>query len=135
MRSVAGRLRLDLAQYRELEAFSAFASDLDAATRRQLDRGARTVEILKQGQYEPMPVEQQVMIIYAVTNGFLDDVPVDVLRDWESGFHRFMAEQFPQVGQQIRETKVLSKETEAELERGIEAYKSREKASRESRNG
>jgi F-type H+-transporting ATPase subunit alpha len=135
MRSVAGRLRLDLAQYRELEAFSAFASDLDKTTRAQLDRGMRTVEVLKQPQYEPMPVEQQVMIIYAVTNGFLDDVPVDVLRDWESGFHRFMAEQFPQVGQQIRETKVLSKETEAELERGIEAYKSREKASRESRNG
>ncbi|MFN2567323.1 MAG: F0F1 ATP synthase subunit alpha, partial [Gemmatimonadaceae bacterium] len=76
MKQVAGRLRLDLAQYRELEAFSAFASDLDAATRRQLDRGARTVEVLKQGQYQPMPVEQQVMIIFAVTNGFLDDVPV-----------------------------------------------------------
>src|SRR6201992_919567 len=74
MRSVAGRLRLDLAQYRELEAFSAFASDLDAATRRQRDRGARTVEVLKQGQYQPMPVEQQIMIIYAVTNGFVDDV-------------------------------------------------------------
>ncbi|MGA1360826.1 MAG: F0F1 ATP synthase subunit alpha, partial [Gemmatimonadaceae bacterium] len=76
MKSVAGRLRLDLAQYRELEAFAAFASDLDAATKRQLERGARTVEILKQGQYQPMPVEQQVMIIFAVTNGFIDDVEV-----------------------------------------------------------
>ena len=76
MKGVAGRLRLDLAQYRELEAFAQFASDLDAATQTQLERGARTVEILKQGQYVPMPVEQQVMIIYAVTNGFLDDVPV-----------------------------------------------------------
>ena len=91
MRSVAGRLRLDLAQYRELEAFSAFASDLDAATRRQLDRGARTVEILKQGQYSPMPVEQQVMIIYALTNGFIDDVPVNQVREWEKSFHEFMS--------------------------------------------
>jgi F-type H+-transporting ATPase subunit alpha len=132
---VAGRLRLDLAQYRELEAFAAFASDLDRTTRAQLDRGMRTVEVLKQPQYEPMPVEQQVMIIYAVTNGFLDDVPVDAIRDWERGFHVFMAKQFPQVGQQIRETKVLSKETEGELKRGIDAYKSAERATRESRNG
>ncbi len=135
MRSVAGRLRLDLAQYRELEAFAAFASDLDKTTRAQLDRGMRTVEVLKQPQYEPMPVEQQVMIIYAVTNGFLDDVPVDAIREWESGFHAFMAQQFPQVGQQIRETKLLSKETEGELKRGIEAYKSAARATRESRNG
>ncbi|HEU4585667.1 MAG TPA: F0F1 ATP synthase subunit alpha [Gemmatimonadaceae bacterium] len=135
MRSVAGRLRLDLAQYRELEAFAAFASDLDKTTRAQLDRGMRTVEVLKQPQYEPMPVEQQVMILYAVTNGFLDDVPVDAIREWERGFHAFMAQQFPQVGQQIRETKVLSKETEGELKRGIEAYKSTERATRESRNG
>src|SRR5213596_2451718 len=76
MRSVAGRLRLDLAQYRELEAFSSFASDLDAATKKQLERGARTVEILKQPQYQPMSVEHQVMVIFAVTNGFLDNVAV-----------------------------------------------------------
>jgi len=69
MKQVAGRLRLDLAQYRELEAFAAFASDLDAATKKQLDRGARTVEVLKQPQYQPVPVEQQVMIIFAVTTG------------------------------------------------------------------
>ena len=125
MRSVAGRLRLDLAQYRELEAFSAFASDLDAATRRQLDRGARTVEVLKQGQYQPMPVEQQVMIIYAVTNGFIDDVPVAQVREWERGFHEFMAVSYPQVGEGIRTTKQLSKEIEADLRRGIEAYKQR----------
>src|SRR5881392_261704 len=89
MRSVAGRLRLDLAQYRELEAFSSFASDLDAATKRQLERGARTVEILKQGQYRPMAVEQQVMVIYAVTNGFLDQIPVNQLKDWEHDFLDF----------------------------------------------
>jgi F-type H+-transporting ATPase subunit alpha len=123
MRSVAGRLRLDLAQYRELEAFASFASDLDAATKRQLDRGARTVEVLKQGQYEPMPVEQQVMILYATVNGFIDDVPVPAIRGWEKGFHQFMAAQFPQVGERIRTEKVISKETEADLKRGIEEYK------------
>jgi F-type H+/Na+-transporting ATPase subunit alpha len=120
MRSVAGRLRLDLAQYRELEAFSAFASDLDAATRRQLDRGARTVEVLKQPQYSPLPVENQVMIIYALTNGFIDDVPVNQVREWEKGFHEFMKTQFPQVGDGLRKGKVLSKEIEADLKKGIE---------------
>jgi len=123
MRSVAGRLRLDLAQFRELEAFSAFASDLDAATKRQLERGARTVEVLKQPQYSPMPVEQQVMIIYAVTNGQLDDVPVKRIREWERQFHEFMAARFSQVGNKLRTEKVLSKETEAELKQGIESFK------------
>ena len=123
MRSVAGRLRLDLAQFRELEAFSAFASDLDAATKRQLERGARTVEVLKQPQYSPMPVEQQVMIIYAVTNGHLDDVPVSRIREWERQFHEFMAARFSQVGNKLRTEKVLSKETEAELKKGIESFK------------
>ncbi len=123
MRSVAGRLRLDLAQYRELEAFAAFASDLDAATKRQLDRGARTVEVLKQGQYRPMAAELQVMIIYAVTNGFIDDVPVAKVREWEAGFHAYMTAKFPQVGDAIRKEKVLSKETEATLKQAIESYK------------
>jgi F-type H+-transporting ATPase subunit alpha len=123
MRSVAGRLRLDLAQYRELEAFASFASDLDAATKKQLERGARTVEVLKQGQYMPMPVEQQVMILYATANGFIDDIPVPQLRAWEKGFHEFMAAQFPQVGERIRAEKAISKETEAELRRGIENFK------------
>jgi F-type H+-transporting ATPase subunit alpha len=123
MRQVAGRLRLDLAQYRELEAFSSFASDLDAATKRQLERGARTVEILKQGQYAPMSVEQQVMSIFAVTNGFLDDVEVSRIREWERGFHEFMRAQYPQVVDGIRSKKELTKDIEAELRRGIEAYK------------
>jgi F-type H+-transporting ATPase subunit alpha len=123
MKQVAGRLRLDLAQYRELEAFSSFASDLDAATKRQLDRGARTVEVLKQGQYSPMPVEQQVMAIFAVTNGYLDDVAVSQVRDWERGFHDFMKAQFPQVGDDLRTKKELTKEVEADLRRGIDAYK------------
>ena len=123
MKAVAGRLRIDLAQYRELEAFSAFASDLDAATKKQLERGARTVEALKQGQYEPMAVEQQVMLIYAVTNGFLDDVDVAKIRGWEKGFHEFMKTRFPQVGDKIQAEKVLSKENEADLKRAIAEYK------------
>jgi len=123
MRSVAGRLRLDLAQYRELEAFSSFASDLDAATKRQLERGARTVQVLKQPQYEPMPVEKQVMIIYAVTNGFLDDVPVGEIQEWERGFHEYMGAQYPNVGSAITKEKSLSKDAEAALKQGIEAFK------------
>jgi F-type H+/Na+-transporting ATPase subunit alpha len=123
MKGVAGRLRLDLAQYRELEAFSAFASDLDAATKRQLERGARTVEALKQGQYMPMTMEDQVMILYAVTNGFIDDVATEKVRAWEKGFHEYMKAQFPQVGDNIRNEKKISDATEAELKRGIEQYK------------
>src|SRR5688572_3957037 len=87
MRKVAGRLRLDLAQYRELEAFAQFGSDLDATTQRQLARGERTVEMLKQPQYQPMPVEHQVCAIFAVTQGHLDHIPVERIREWELGFH------------------------------------------------
>ena len=123
MKAVAGRLRLDLAQYRELEAFSAFASDLDAATKKQLERGARTVEILKQGQYRPMGFETQVAIIFACANGYIDDVPVNKVREWETGFHAYMKAQFPQIGDTIKKDRVVSKETEAELLRAIEQYK------------
>src|SRR5204862_201300 len=82
-KQVAGRLRLDLAQYRELEAFAQFGSELDQATQKQLARGVRVVEVLKQPQYQPMPVEQQIMVIFAVTNGYLDDVPVPEIKAWE----------------------------------------------------
>ena len=123
MKSVAGRLRLDLAQYRELEAFAAFASDLDNATKRQLDRGARTVEILKQPQYQPQSVEQQVMVLYAVTNGHLDELPVARIREWERGFLDYVSAQFPQVPERIRTDKAVSKETEAELKRAIDGYR------------
>ncbi|MGK2935396.1 MAG: F0F1 ATP synthase subunit alpha [Gemmatimonadaceae bacterium] len=122
MKAVAGRLRLDLAQYRELEAFSSFASDLDATTKRQLERGARTVEILKQPQYQPMPVEQQVMIIYAVTNGYLDQIPVSEVRAWERDFLEMMASQRGEIQDKIRTEKTLSKELEAELKSAIEAF-------------
>jgi F-type H+-transporting ATPase subunit alpha len=123
MKQVAGRLRLDLAQYRELEAFAQFGSDLDQATQRQLARGGRIVEILKQPQYAPMTVEQQVMIIYAVTNGFLDDIAVDKIREWETGFHTFMAAQHPKVAEEIRTKKALSDELTARLKEAITAYK------------
>src|SRR6266542_1438515 len=122
MKAVAGRLRLDLAQYRELEAFSSFASDLDAATKKQLERGARTVEVLKQPQFQPMPVERQVIVIYAVTNGFLDQIAVGDIREWERGFLEYVSAQYPQVTERIRKDKQLSKENEEDLKRAIEAY-------------
>ena len=122
MKGVAGRLRLDLAQFRELEAFAAFASDLDAATKRQLERGARTVEILKQGQYSPMPFEEQVAVIYAVTNGFLDTVDTGKVRAWEKGFLEYLRAQFPQILDGMRASKALAKDAEADLKRAIEQY-------------
>ncbi|MCL7982660.1 MAG: F0F1 ATP synthase subunit alpha [marine benthic group bacterium] len=123
MKKVAGRLRLDLAQFRELEAFAQFGSDLDAATQRQLSRGERTVEILKQGQYAPLPVEDQVMVIFAVTQGFLDDVEVNRIQSWESSFLEFMHTAHKGVGEAIRDEKVMSEETEKELRSAIEQHK------------
>jgi F-type H+-transporting ATPase subunit alpha len=122
MKQVAGRLRLDLAQYREMEAFAQFASDLDAATQRQLARGERTVEILNQGQYQPMPVESQVAVIYAVTNGYLDKLPVNRVKAWEVGFHRFLEERHPEVLTDLREQKTLSEEITRGLVNAIEAF-------------
>jgi F-type H+/Na+-transporting ATPase subunit alpha len=122
MKSVAGTLRLDLAQYRELEAFASFASDLDAATKKQLDRGARTVEILKQPQYQPMPFETQVMVLYAVTHGFLDETAVSDIRVWEQDFLKFMSAQFPHIGEKIRTDRAVSKDLEVELKRAIERF-------------
>ncbi len=123
MKKVAGRMRLDLAQYREVQAFSQFASDLDKATRDQLERGARLVEVLKQDQYQPMPVEQQVTIIYAGYNGFLDDVEVKDIRKFEEQFHPFMAENYPDIMERIRRTKDLTSDDEAALSKAITAFK------------
>jgi F-type H+-transporting ATPase subunit alpha len=123
MKQVAGRLRLDLAQYRELEAFAQFGSELDQATQKQLARGERVVEVLKQPQYRPMPVEQQVMIIFAVTNGFLDDVPVESIRAWEQGFRDYMSAEHRDVGEEIRTRKVLGDDLSARLRAAIDAYK------------
>ena len=102
MKQVAGRLRLDLAQYRELEAFSQFGSELDQATQKQLARGSRVVEVLKQPQYQPMPVERQILVIFAVTNGYLDDVAVEEIKRWEQGFLDFMTAEHPEIGEEIR---------------------------------
>jgi F-type H+-transporting ATPase subunit alpha len=123
MKQVAGRLRIDLAQFRALEAFSQFGSDLDAATLKQLARGRRTVEILKQGQYAPMSVEQQVMVIFAVTNGYLDDVDIEQARAWEKGFHEFMQSSHPKVAEEIRTKKALSDELLQTLRAAIDHYK------------
>ncbi len=123
MRQVAGRLRLDLAQYRELEAFAQFAAELDAATQRQLGRGERMVEVLKQGQYQPLPVEHQVMIIYAGANGYLDDVEVADIKEWEADFHNFMKASHADVGKAIRAEGQISEESEERLKKAIEEFK------------
>ena len=120
MKQVAGPLRLSLAQYRELEAFAQFGSDLDAATQRQLNRGARLVEVLKQPQYQPVPVENQVAIIYAVTNGYIDDVPTDQVRKWERDF---LAAIDPQLLADIKTKKALDDALTARLKQAIEAFK------------
>ena len=130
MRQVAGRLRLQLAQFRELAAFAQFASDLDKATRNQLELGQRLTEVLKQPQYEPMSLDQQVMIIFAATNGFLDDVPADPdkVRAWEADFHRFMASQRPDIGRTIMSEKSLSDHTIDSLKAAIGDFKAQRQA-------
>jgi F-type H+-transporting ATPase subunit alpha len=123
MRQVAGRLRLQLAQFRELAAFAQFASDLDKSTRNQLELGQRLTEVLKQPQYEPMQLDKQVMIILAATNGFLDDVPVDKVKTWEADFRRFMAAQRPDIGRTIMSEKSLSEQTTQSLKDAIAEFK------------
>ena len=113
---------MDLAQFRELEAFAAFGSDLDAATQRQLARGERTVEMLKQGQYQPMPVENQVAVIYAVTNGHIDHVQVSYVGRWERGFHEFLGTQRVDLLTGIRDGKQLTEEIEASLKEAISEF-------------
>ncbi|MEI6593902.1 MAG: F0F1 ATP synthase subunit alpha, partial [Holophagaceae bacterium] len=123
MKSVAGTIKLDLAQYRELAAFSQFGSDLDKATLAQLNRGQRLVEVLKQGQYSPMPVEKQVVTIWAATTGCVDDLPVAQVRRFETEFLAFLDVNAPEVLRSIRETKVLSDDTKAQLKTQVAAFK------------
>ena len=123
MKQVAGRMRLDLAQYRELAAFAQFGSDLDAATKAQLDRGARMVETLKQPQYSPMVVEDQVVIIYVSTNGHLDDVPSNHVVKFESDFLKFMRSNYAEVSKAIREKKAIDNEIETSLQKAIKEFK------------
>jgi F-type H+-transporting ATPase subunit alpha len=125
MKQVAGRLRLDLAQFRELEAFALFASDLDRASRAQLERGARMVELLKQPQYQPMPVEQQVMSIWAGTNGYLDSLPVADVRRFERELLEFMEATHPEVGEHIRDKGDLPTDVENTLRDAVEEFKDR----------
>ncbi|MGQ9818006.1 MAG: F0F1 ATP synthase subunit alpha [bacterium] len=123
MKKVAGKLRLDLAQYREMAAFAEFASDLDETTRKQLTRGKVMTEILKQGQYVPMSVEKQVMIIYAGTSGLLDDIPIEKIKKFEEEFLRFIDTSHPEIGRKIKETKDLDEETEKRLSQVISEFK------------
>jgi F-type H+-transporting ATPase subunit alpha len=123
MKSVAGRLRLDLAQYRELEAFSAFSSDLDKASRAQLSRGERLVELLKQPQYSPLPVERQVVSIWAGTTGQLDDVPVGDIGRFESGFLEYLGRERSGIFETILQTGKLDDDTRESLEQAINAFK------------
>jgi F-type H+-transporting ATPase subunit alpha len=123
MKKVAGRLRLDLAQFRELEAFAQFASELDSQTRKQLERGKRIVEILKQVQYVPFAVEHQVAIIYAVVNGLLDDVPVEKIKEFEDRFHQYLSTSGKDVMAIIKKEKDLTKEVEEKLKTATEEFK------------
>jgi len=124
MRQVAGTLRLELAQFRELQAFAQFgAEDLDKATRGQLERGRRITEILKQPQYSPMSLGEQVSILYAVTNGFLDEVLVDKVMTWEENFHRFMKTSHPEIEQKVNEDKEIKPDTKEALEKTISEFK------------
>ncbi|MDI3547299.1 MAG: F-type H+/Na+-transporting ATPase subunit alpha [Halanaerobiales bacterium] len=123
MKRVAGRLRLDLSQYRELEAFAKFGSDLDQATRKRLNRGERIVEVLKQPQYSPMPVEEQVMIIYTVVNGYLDDIPVDNIERFEKEFLSYLRSNYPEIGESIKKEGEFTEETEKKLKEVIREFK------------
>jgi F-type H+-transporting ATPase subunit alpha len=123
MRKVAGPLKLDLAQYRELAAFAQFASDLDKATRDQLTRGEKVSEVLKQPQFQPLAVEQQVAILWVVTNGFLDDVPTPRVREFETQFYRFLESERPEVLTSIAEKKALEDDIVAGLKKATEDFK------------
>ena len=123
MKQVAGRLRLDLAQFRELEAFAEFGSELDKASQAQLERGARVVEILKQLQYQPLPFSQQVISIYAVTNGFLDDIPVEDVKRFEEELLRFMETRHPDVARHISEQGTLPDEMQEQLKGAVAEFK------------
>ena len=123
MKKIAGSIRIDLAQYRELAAFSQFGSDLDADTKEKLDQGERIREVLKQGQYVPQPVWYQVIIIYAATKKYLLDIPVEDVLDFEKGLFAFIDTKYPEIPASIRDTKVLSDEMEQKLIQAIEEYK------------
>jgi F-type H+-transporting ATPase subunit alpha len=124
MRKVAGRLKLELAQYRELAAFAQFGTtELDKATRSQLERGQRITEILKQPLYQPVAMEKQVMILYAAINSMLDDIPLAKMREFEAGFYTFMDASHPEVGSSIAREKDLNEATSQALKGAIQEFK------------
>jgi F-type H+-transporting ATPase subunit alpha len=124
MKKVAGRLRIDLSQYQEMSTFAQFGTaDLDKATKMQLERGQRITEVLKQPQYVPMPLEKQVTVLYAVTNGYFDDMPVNKIGAVEESFHRFMETTHPNIGKAIASSKDLSTSTEEDLKKAITEFK------------
>jgi F-type H+-transporting ATPase subunit alpha len=122
MRKVAGTLRLDLAQFREMAAFAQFASDLDAATRAQLERGKRLVELLKQGQYVPLPVEKQVVIVYAGTQGYTDKLPVESLRQYEEDLYRYIDEKQPDLWEQIKSKREITDDIKKLLDKTLKSF-------------
>jgi F-type H+-transporting ATPase subunit alpha len=122
MKQVAGTLRQDLAQFRELEAFAAFGSDLDAATQRQLTRGQRLIEVLKQPQYQPLALEKQVVIIYAGTKGYLDKYPANIVAKYEAGLYPFIEERYPQIFKEIAQQKKISDDLDKVMADALKAY-------------
>jgi F-type H+-transporting ATPase subunit alpha len=123
MKQVAGTLRLDLAQFRELQAFAQFGSDLDKATQAQLARGQRLTEILKQPQYQPMDVEKQVLVIWAATNGYTDDIAIEDIRRFETGLLKFVESSRPGLLADIREQKAITDDIKAGLKQVLEDFK------------
>lgn len=124
MKQIAGRMRLDLAQYRELAAFAQFGSDLDKSTKEQLDRGVRMVETLKQAQYSPLKVEEQILVIYTAVRGFLSDIPVEQVVNFQRDFLKFMNSNHAEIGQKIVEQQKLDDALEASINKAIEEFKS-----------
>lgn len=122
---MAGSLRLDLAQYRSLAAFAQFGSDLDKASQAQLNRGRRLVEILKQAQYQPLPVEKQVLIVYAGTNAWLDDVPVELCRPFEEELYRYVDNGHPDLLKDIADKKVLDDDLKTRINKVLTDFKAR----------
>ena len=123
MKQVAGKIKLELAQYREVQAFSQFASDLDKATQQQLNRGQRLVELLKQPQYQPVEVEDQIIAIFAASNAFLDDLPVESVRRFEAGLLAFVHEKYPEIPVGILQSKALSDDAQATLKKAVTEFK------------
>ncbi|MFI5105123.1 MAG: F0F1 ATP synthase subunit alpha, partial [Terriglobales bacterium] len=125
MRQVAGTMKLELAQYRELAAFAQFGSDLDKATQNQLNRGSRLVEILKQDQYQPLPFSKQILIIFAGTNGFLDDLPVEKIREFEAELYKYVDTANPKLQQTIMEKKTIDDALKADIQKTLTEFKQR----------